>query len=587
MLGASALLALALVGTAYGAAPSSLTLGPPTAVKTAGTERCVMATVRDASENPVPHILARFSVAGANTASGRKWSGTLGKARFCYTGAKAGADTISAFADTDRDGTKDAGEPRGEATTIYRAAAAASLGLTPATDQEFARTERCVTATVRDAFRNPVRRKGIRFSITGANPKRGNRATNIHGRASFCYMGRQAGEDRIAAHGDWDWDGTKDPNEPVRAASKTWMPAPSARIVGPETMVFDWSQDKCDSNDIPDLPARAFRDYRGRVQLIATHYRNRRLTGPSLGQLTHTCEVVMPSGHDPDPANFNNHEWIAAPYTLNGKKIFALVHNEHRGNLYPGCPSGNYIRCWYNSLTLAVSTNGGDAYGQVSAPAHLVASAGYRYLGDFGPIGILTPSNIVHRPGGYYYALIRAAGHGAQARGTCLMRTKRLDVPGSWRAWGGRGFGVRFANPYTASVVPEDHDCKPVSYPQIDVMTDSLTFNTYLDRFVVVGGSTKKLTGGKTVGGFYFSQSRDLVHWSERKLIKPTPLYWTRKCDDPDALAYPSVLDPASTSRNFETVGKRAYLYFTRRHYEGCDGTLDRDLLRVPIEFQK
>jgi Bacterial Ig-like domain (group 1) len=584
---ASALAALALAGTAYGAAPSSVTLSPSTAIKRAGTERCVMATVRDASDNPVPRVLVRFSVAGANTASGQKWTGTLGRARFCYTGTKTGTDTITAFVDTDRDGAKDASEPSRQATTTYRNAAPARVGLVPATDQEFAETERCVVATVRDAFGNPVVRSRVRFLVRGANPRGVNVGTNAYGRAPFCYTGRDPGEDRISAFADWDSDGIRDSSEPVKTATKTWMPAPSAGIVGPETMVFDWSEDKCDSNDIPDLPARAFRDYRGQVQLISTHYRNRRLKGPSLGQLTHTCEVVMSSGRDPSPAHFNDYEWLASPYTLNGRRVFALVHNEYRGNLYPGCPSGSYRRCWYNSLTLAVSTDGGDSYGQAPAPGHRVASAAYRYLGDFGPIGIRSPSNIVSRPGGYYYALVWAMGYGAQEQGTCLIRTKWLGAPSSWRAWGGYGFGVRFANPYTEDVVPGRHDCKPVSWPQINVMTDSLTFNTYLNRFVLVGARGKTLPGGRTVYGFYFSQSRDLIHWSERKLIKETELMWTYRCGDQDPLAYPSILDPASTSRNFETTGKRVWLFFTRLHYVSCRQTLDRDLLRVPLEFQK
>jgi hypothetical protein len=44
------------------------------------------------------------------------------------------------------------------------------------------------------------------------------------------------------------------------------------------------------------------------------------------------------------------------------------------------------------------------------------------------------------------------------------------------------------------------------------------------------------------------------------------------------------VLDPDDTSRNFEVVGKRADLYFTR-WTPGASPDDDRDLVRVPIEF--
>ena len=30
------------------------------------------------------------------------------------------------------------------------------------------------------------------------------------------------------------------------------------------------------------------------------------------------------------------------------------------------------------------------------------------------------------------------------------MRTARLDLPGSWRAWGGSAYDVRFVDPYTS-----------------------------------------------------------------------------------------------------------------------------------------
>jgi hypothetical protein len=51
----------------------------------------------------------------------------------------------------------------------------------------------------------------------------------------------------------------------------------------------------------------------------------------------------------------------------------------------------------------------------------------------------------------------------------------------------------------------------------------------------------------------------------------------------PDPVHNPSVLDPTSTSRNFETIGKTAYLYYTQFHTQNCQQGPDRDLVRVPI----
>jgi hypothetical protein len=87
------------------------------------------------------------------------------------------------------------------------------------------------------------------------------------------------------------------------------------------------------------------------------------------------------------------------------------------------------------------------------------------------------------------------------------------------------------------------------------------------------------------ITGIYFSTSEDLIDWTPRKLVLRTESRNTYQCGDSDPVAYPSVLDPESKSRNFETTGKRAYLYFTRYNYASCKETLDRDLVRVPVEF--
>src|SRR5262249_48095634 len=80
------------------------------------------------------------------------------------------------------------------------------------------------------------------------------------------------------------------------------FPDPVLKVVGDEQVVFDWSKDQCEALDIPDLPARAFRDADGNVQLIAAHYINRRFIGPSLNSLKHDCKVVMQSPSLQDPS---------------------------------------------------------------------------------------------------------------------------------------------------------------------------------------------------------------------------------------------------------------------------------------------
>jgi Mg-chelatase subunit ChlD len=92
--------------------PATLTLAPKTATNVVDAQHCVTATVKDAFTNPTPGITVRFTVTGAVNTSGAVVTNAAGEAQFCYTGpALPGADAISAFADTDGNGTQDVGEP--------------------------------------------------------------------------------------------------------------------------------------------------------------------------------------------------------------------------------------------------------------------------------------------------------------------------------------------------------------------------------------------------------------------------------------------------------------------------------------------
>jgi hypothetical protein len=371
------------------------------------------------------------------------------------------------------------------------------------------------------------------------------------------------------------------------------------RLIGPEKTVFKWSRDACEPSDYPDTQARAFRDAKGNVQLLASHDVSRRSVGRSLGELRHECGVIMQSGRNPDPAQYDDAEWITSLYTLDGQRVYALIHNEYHGWAHPGrCPYGGppftgrtSLPCWYNTITWASSTDGGRSFVQPPAAAKLVAGLPYRYRSEEKPYGLFSPSNIVYNDSdGHYYALVRAEGHGLQKPGVCLIRTSRLDDPGSWRAWDGSDFNVRFIDPYRSDASPDDHVCAPVARGEIQDMTDSLTYNTYFEKYLLVGvaGRPDPATDEQVLG-IYYSLSDDLVEWERPKLIRDVELPWTWRCGDTEPVENPSVLDPYSDSPNFETTGQRAWLFFTRHHFSGCnpEPTPNRDLVRIGVEFSK
>ena len=92
--------------------------------------------------------------------------------------------------------------------------------------------------------------------------------------------------------------------------------------------------------------------------------------------------------------------------------------------------------------------------------------------------------------------------------------------------------------------------------------------------------------GSKTSNenGFYYSVSTDLIHWSEGRLFLPLSTPWSATCGE-DRFVYPSLVDVRSPSRNFDVVGADPYLYFVRQHFDGCQGTMQRDLVRMKLRL--
>ncbi|HXZ16842.1 MAG TPA: hypothetical protein VEH77_12860 [Roseiarcus sp.] len=341
--------------------------------------------------------------------------------------------------------------------------------------------------------------------------------------------------------------------------------------------VFLYARDRCAEGDIPDAPLRAVRLDSRHVVAFATHDENRRFLGADLDHLRRDCRVVFSGLGSERPEDYSDRVWISAAWSDDGRTVFALGHDEYQAHRHPGrCRFSTYLECWWNAIAPLRSDDGGATFARVGERP--VATIPIKQDVDQGrPRGFFEPTNIVKRDDGYF-ALIRAAAEGAQKAGHCLFRADDLARPESWRFFDGEGYSAN-VDPYRDDV----HDAKPCA-PLKGLKGDvgSIAFLSALGTYIAVSAF-----GSKTASesGFYYSASSDLIHWSEGRLLLALPTPWSADCSQ-DRFAYPSLVDPHSPSRNFDVVVGDPYLYFVRQHFDGCRGTMRRDLQLMRLRLR-
>jgi len=364
--------------------------------------------------------------------------------------------------------------------------------------------------------------------------------------------------------------------------------AASISITGPEEVVYDWTTMRCFDEDMVDGTTRAFRDALGRVQLTLGGA-NTRMIGPDLDTLTHDCTVTLHSNNNPLAWEYDGINWGEGSWTWDGQEVFRLIHTELHGNDQPdtGYCQGQRVVCGFNTVTYARSTDGGASFVRPPIPDHLVAALPYRFVPSEGRVGYFAPSNIIEKDGFLYSLVLVSAGYKRQGSGVCLMRTQDPGDPKSWRAWDGNGFHARFVDPYRESTEPVNrHVCEPVSPDRLGQVNRSVTWNSYLNKYVATGASNRyDPVKGEVVTGFFYSFSDDLINWTKREFLVEVEVYGRWMCGDPDIRAYPALLDPDAPDRNLTITDGQAYLYYMVHRQPNCVWTNDRDLVRVPVEF--
>jgi len=373
-----------------------------------------------------------------------------------------------------------------------------------------------------------------------------------------------------------------------RQASK--IPTVTGTLEGSRTAVFETPNDSCNQNDIPDSMARAFRDYTGRVHLVAASSEMFQNIGLTLESVRHSCDPAFVSAGDPDPAAYNDQVWLSSFYTFDGRTVAALSHTEYHGWQHPGeCSTPNIIQCEYDSDTYHLSRDGGYHFESFEAPKNFVAGVPYKYEIDKGPTGYSIDTDIIHFHG-WYYAVATAWTwppncFGRTGPNRCLItggapiRTKDVFDPSSWRGWNGADFFLTFVDPYLG---PDSHPQEHV-YAAVPYMPYIYAINIYRHADLVIAALWDVYDNNLGPEGLYFSTTTDLVHWTKPTLVVTLP---DLLASDPEGsyYAYFSLLDPAAPDRNFTIVGDHPYLYYVRlTSYNNSDRTLFRQPIRVNL----
>ena len=328
--------------------------------------------------------------------------------------------------------------------------------------------------------------------------------------------------------------------------------------------------------------------------------------GPTLDGVQHNCSMMVfnysgtPRGFMPAAADFSAHEWLYAPYMTSNGTLFFLVHNEFHGwESFPElCNATSMVdgRCWYNSVSLSVSHDGGRHIRHAAPPPHhLVAASDDIYEPNHHAYGVFSPSQIVRHPrDGFLYSFPICKSKDGTTSGVCIMRTTERELvdagAASWHFWRGGGsdsFTGRFVDPYVqkgelpavlefpAGVSDDPHPSQPVP-----------RYVPHLDLFLMCGYAN--MPGSPPHQHFGFSTAPE--PWGPWSAMAPiTGVEVDPKNETPFIRGlYPSLLDPNSGSLNFDTLeGDAAYVYWVQGRNKAAVGAPDmaRDVWRQKVQL--
>ena len=195
------------------------------------------------------------------------------------------------------------------------------------------------------------------------------------------------------------------------------------RIVGEPVRIFDYLVDGIGPSQVPDIAAAAWREADGTVNVNVSTAENYRMRGPDLESLVSDPHVIFSSAaraEDIVESHYNYRHWLAAPYSFDGRTLYALSHSEWHACLLADCGPASNPKVYFQSsgtgaVTSMVSGDGGASWSMNGVDAaHVVSSEALQWTGTVqlanriyqnadNLSGMSSPSRII-KEGSYYYA---------------------------------------------------------------------------------------------------------------------------------------------------------------------------------------
>jgi hypothetical protein len=357
--------------------------------------------------------------------------------------------------------------------------------------------------------------------------------------------------------------------------------SPSISLAGPEELFLSQDDMTCGATpsgsrgDRADVPLNAFRRKDGSVIVLSGNQNNYYLEGPSFDQARRTsCANLVRPVNDPDPAKFTARRWLFAIHAKSYDFVLGFAHHEYHGDDFfsKDCQrsSKRNFECWYGATTLVVSRDGGHSFETPSAPDNVLASLPFKFATGRKRAGATAPKVVGNPHDGMTYVMINYLDRNRDIRaGQCLLRGSAREF-NDWRAWDGRAFAMDMESPY---VVERSGDCAAV----LPYVVSSVKYVPAIKQFVAIGLRRSNLV---------YSFSKDLLRWSPAQtLMEVTRVQEVRRggtSPRTPARAYFSLLDPTSSSINFDTLEGKPYLFFVQFRNE----IRYRDIYRVPITIK-